>query len=300
MAIFVVSISSDSSKESVGTSTAQFILFGTIPTAIWATVPIVDPPVVHDDTPLIPTETPTIPPVVSTLSRSFPFMYIDSSDSDTSERPPSHDPYEVTVARWSSRVDLHRDIHLIILSSDDSSLDSPSDSSSGYSSNTSSVSLATPVPRSLSPVRVDLLPPRKRIRGLVSATTQDDNIEESYEAYTEPDIDSDVQAYIDADTAAAEAVETREADVGVEVSIGSDEEDKAESEDRGTIEIRVDRVIEEVQIDKGHRMLVTSQQSVVMLDRIGVLERDNMRLRGMLCVERERVDSMRCHMSYTQ
>ncbi|GJR26776.1 hypothetical protein Tco_1103008 [Tanacetum coccineum] len=31
-------------------------------------------------------------------------MYTDSSDSDTSERPPSHEPYEVTVARWRSRV----------------------------------------------------------------------------------------------------------------------------------------------------------------------------------------------------
>nr|GEW75765.1 hypothetical protein [Tanacetum cinerariifolium] len=60
MAIFVIPISLDSSEESVGTSTACVILFGTIPTAIPATVPIVDPPVVHDDTPLIPTETPTI------------------------------------------------------------------------------------------------------------------------------------------------------------------------------------------------------------------------------------------------
>nr|GEU85991.1 hypothetical protein [Tanacetum cinerariifolium] len=45
------------SEESVGTSTTRVILFGTIPTTISATVPIVDPPVVHDDTPLIPTET---------------------------------------------------------------------------------------------------------------------------------------------------------------------------------------------------------------------------------------------------
>ncbi|GJW12813.1 hypothetical protein Tco_1578640 [Tanacetum coccineum] len=37
-----------------------------------------------------------------------------------------------------------------------------------------------------------------------------------------------------------------------------------------------------------------------MLDRIGVLERDNMSLRGMLCVEKERVDSLRRHMMYAQ
>ncbi|GJX31126.1 hypothetical protein Tco_0240981 [Tanacetum coccineum] len=37
-----------------------------------------------------------------------------------------------------------------------------------------------------------------------------------------------------------------------------------------------------------------------MFDRIGVLEKDNMRLRWMLCIERERVDSLRRHMSNTQ
>ncbi|GJV13181.1 retrovirus-related pol polyprotein from transposon TNT 1-94, partial [Tanacetum coccineum] len=66
-------------SDSVGTSIAWVILFGTIPTAIPATVPIVEPPVVHDDTPLIPTEIPTIPP----------------------------DPYKDIVAQWRSRVVVH-------------------------------------------------------------------------------------------------------------------------------------------------------------------------------------------------
>ncbi|GJU54178.1 reverse transcriptase domain-containing protein [Tanacetum coccineum] len=47
-------------------------------------------------------------------------------------------------------------------------------------------------------------------------------------------------------------------------------------------------------------MLAASQQSAVMSDRIRVLERDNMRLRAMLCIERERIDSLRHHMAYTQ
>ncbi|GJS33026.1 hypothetical protein Tco_0531408 [Tanacetum coccineum] len=64
---FVILISLDSSEESVGTSTARVILFGTIPTTIPSTAPTVD---------------------------SF----------DTSERPPLQDPYEVTVARWRSQV----------------------------------------------------------------------------------------------------------------------------------------------------------------------------------------------------
>ncbi|GKA87797.1 putative reverse transcriptase domain-containing protein [Tanacetum coccineum] len=85
MVILVISISLDSSDESVGSSPSRIILFGTIPAEI-------------------PAETPTIPFVVPTLPHTSPFLYTDSSNSDTSERPPSQDPYEVTVARWRSRV----------------------------------------------------------------------------------------------------------------------------------------------------------------------------------------------------
>ncbi|GJS23397.1 reverse transcriptase domain-containing protein [Tanacetum coccineum] len=204
MAIFAILISSDSSNESVGTSTSWVILFGKIPTSIPATVPIVDLLVFHDDTPLIPIETPTIPPVVSTLPYTSPFLYTDSSDSDIlrdhhhrtrmrllflgggAEYSESHSPSD----------------HL---SPDDFSSDTSSGSSSGYSPDTSSghsipdssfdspaasfagpshkrqrspsvsVLLATPVPRALSLVRANLLLPRKRIRGSVSTNTQDDS-----------------------------------------------------------------------------------------------------------------------------
>nr|GEV34992.1 hypothetical protein [Tanacetum cinerariifolium] len=327
MVIYVISISSNSSKKSVGTTTARVILFSTTPTAIATTVPIVDSPVVHFDTTLIPTKTPTIPPIVSTLLHTSLFLYIDSSDNDTSERPPSQDPYKDIVARWRSRVaarsspplpptrqillappSLPRRPAILVLASqpilvgrpyrtqpngvrkmltarksvralpsgrlasryppdhsssdnfslDDSSLDSLSDSSSGYSSdspsdsssNYSLVPLATPVPGALSPVHADLLPHRKRIRGAVTTLDYDDNTKESYEAYTEPVIDFDVQEDIDDDTATAEAAAAREANVRVEGGIGSDGEDEAEEEaeskDRDTIKIGVDKVIESV------------------------------------------------------
>ncbi|GJW69213.1 hypothetical protein Tco_0123637, partial [Tanacetum coccineum] len=149
-------------------------------------------------------------------------------------------------------------------SSDDSSSDSPS----GYSSDISS---GHSIPDSSfdTPAFSFKGPPHKRRRSLVVSVplaTFDDSTEESYEVYTEPDIDldvqadidSDVQAYIDADTAATEAAAAREADVRVEVSIRSDGEDEAEkeaeSEDRGTIEIGVDGVIEGVQRDQGHKI----------------------------------------------
>ncbi|GJW62209.1 hypothetical protein Tco_0111544 [Tanacetum coccineum] len=315
----------DSSEESVGTSTARVILFRMIPTVIPTTVPIVDPPVVHDDTPLIPTKTLTISSVFPTLLHTSPFLYTDSSDSDTSERPPSHDSYKILPAppglprrptilvlpgqpipfgrpyrtqpngvckmlttrkrvralpsgRLASSYLLDHSSSDYFLS-DDSSSDFSSDSSSDYSSDSSSghslpdssvdtpttiftglsrkrfkspavsVPLATPVPGALSPVRADLLPSHKRIRGSISATDQDDITEESYEAYTEPDIDSDVQADINNDTVAAEAATARETDIGVEVDIGSDREDEAKLEDRGTIEIEVHRVTEHVVSD---------------------------------------------------
>ncbi|GJV26083.1 hypothetical protein Tco_1378778 [Tanacetum coccineum] len=90
MAISVILISSDSSKESVGTSTTQVILFGMIPTTIPSTIPTID--------------SPTIPTIAPTIQYSSPFIWTNSSDSDTSERLPSQDLYEVTIARWRIRV----------------------------------------------------------------------------------------------------------------------------------------------------------------------------------------------------
>nr|GEV46238.1 hypothetical protein [Tanacetum cinerariifolium] len=139
-------------------------------------------------------------------------------------------------------------------SSNDSSLDSLSDSSSGYSSDissghsildspfdtlavtskglsrkrcrssTTSVPIATPVYRPLSLVRANLLPPCKRIRGSISTTNFEVSFEESYEPYTEPDIDFGVQADIDVGIVAANAAVARKTDVRVEVGIETEAE----------------------------------------------------------------------------
>ncbi|GKG26680.1 hypothetical protein Tco_0402383, partial [Tanacetum coccineum] len=78
MANSVISISLDSSEESMGTSTARVILFGTIPTTVPATAPIVDLPVIHDDTPLIPTDKPTISPIIPTIPPIAPTIQYTS------------------------------------------------------------------------------------------------------------------------------------------------------------------------------------------------------------------------------
>ncbi|GJX20952.1 hypothetical protein Tco_0223629 [Tanacetum coccineum] len=62
MVISVISVSLDSSEESMGTSTGRVILFGTIPTTIPETTLYVIPPATHIDTTPIPIVSPTIPP----------------------------------------------------------------------------------------------------------------------------------------------------------------------------------------------------------------------------------------------
>ncbi|GJU27129.1 hypothetical protein Tco_1165750, partial [Tanacetum coccineum] len=78
-----------------------------IPTTVPVTTPTIDPHVIHDDTLLIPAETPTISPITSTIPSTAPtthytssFIYIDSSDNDTPDTPPSptHEIPPVEVA----------------------------------------------------------------------------------------------------------------------------------------------------------------------------------------------------------
>ncbi|GKD18281.1 hypothetical protein Tco_1207439, partial [Tanacetum coccineum] len=81
MAILVISISLDSSKDSMGTPAGRVILFGTIPTTILNT------------TPVIPTETPiiapTIPPSPDYTPASLDYSHASDSESDPSEDPSS-------------------------------------------------------------------------------------------------------------------------------------------------------------------------------------------------------------------
>ncbi|GJZ53185.1 hypothetical protein Tco_0608070 [Tanacetum coccineum] len=99
-------ITSDSSDESVGNAPPLRLFF------------FVDIPTVIPSTYVVALETYTIAPVISSaapvmsspehispLPAILPFLCIDSSEaSDSSDGPPSHDPYVATVARWRSRV----------------------------------------------------------------------------------------------------------------------------------------------------------------------------------------------------
>ncbi|GJU12304.1 putative reverse transcriptase domain-containing protein [Tanacetum coccineum] len=186
-----------------------------------------------------------------------------------------------------------------LFSSEDFAFDTPATIYAGPSrkrcmSLATSVPLATPIPGALSLVHADKLPPRKRIR----------------------DIGASIMVV---ETAAALEVGIGiEANVGVKVGIGMEREDEVkkevESRDRGTIEIGIDRIVEPVVpndilvpvTEEGSREYFQIGLDVViqelydhMVD-IPHVGGDNMRLRGMLCEERDRIDSLRRHMSYTQ
>ncbi|GJW28461.1 hypothetical protein Tco_0045336, partial [Tanacetum coccineum] len=390
MAFSVMSISSDSSEESVGTSTARVILFAIIFTAVPATAPTSDLPVIHDDTLLIPTDTPTISPIIPTIPSiaptiqyTSPFVCTDSSGSETLNTPPSQDPYEVTVTRWRSRVAAHSSppspiydtppidilpstrqiLHappglprrptVLVLPGQpipvgrpyrtqpngvlkmliarkrmtyheilyhpisDSPCDSQTATSAGPSrkrrrSLTTSVLIASPVLGALSLVRADLLPPRKRIMYFDFETDFEVSLEEAYVPGKDVRVEDGTAAEEEAESSARGMIEIRVDRVTHHVVLDDTAEPVREvpklvSADgslevmqRGLdvvmqelydhmVEISVHRVrvIKSVQRDQGHRIVATSQQSADMSERIGTLEQDNMRFRGMSCVERK-------------
>ncbi|GJT97462.1 putative reverse transcriptase domain-containing protein [Tanacetum coccineum] len=91
MAISVISISSDSSEDSVGTPAGRVILFGTIPTTIPDTTLVITPPFTQTDTPVIPTETPIIGPTIPP-SPDYTPASPDYSPASDLESNPSEDP----------------------------------------------------------------------------------------------------------------------------------------------------------------------------------------------------------------
>ncbi|GKA64329.1 putative reverse transcriptase domain-containing protein, partial [Tanacetum coccineum] len=110
MAIFVISVSSDLSKESVGTSAGRVILFGTIPTTIPDTTPSVTPPTTHIDTTPIPTVSPTIPPSPDYTPASPDYSPASDTESDPSEDPSSgHIPPLPATSPFLSSTDYSSD-----------------------------------------------------------------------------------------------------------------------------------------------------------------------------------------------
>ncbi|GKC79742.1 hypothetical protein Tco_1130516 [Tanacetum coccineum] len=91
MAISVISVSSYSLEDSVGTPAGRVILFGTIPTTIPDTTLVITPPTTQTDTTVIPTKTPIIAPTISP-SPYYTLASPDYSPASYSESDPFEDP----------------------------------------------------------------------------------------------------------------------------------------------------------------------------------------------------------------
>ncbi|GKF95847.1 hypothetical protein Tco_0288582, partial [Tanacetum coccineum] len=136
MAASAIAISSDSSNESVGSPTSWVILFDDIPTFIPSTSVIAPEasaiaPVISSVAPVVETTLIALPTglcglvpysnsdsnspdemdspeYITPLPATSPFLYIDYPEaSDSSDGPPSQDPYVTTITRWRSRAAAH-------------------------------------------------------------------------------------------------------------------------------------------------------------------------------------------------
>ncbi|GKD52606.1 hypothetical protein Tco_1281582 [Tanacetum coccineum] len=173
---------------------------------------------------------------------------------------------------------------------------------------TSSVPAGSPVRGALSLVRVDLSPPPKRIRDFDSVTDMEVGLrvdsKDSYEPYTEPDTDSDIQENIDECIAYADAIRARGMDDRDVVEIAAEEEvgsrERYEDVLDHVIADRAMKVTYDTLGGSGHRITGVDLEVTTMTERISALERDNTRLRGMLDVESQRVDRLQRGLSRAQ
>ncbi|GKE46574.1 hypothetical protein Tco_1477832, partial [Tanacetum coccineum] len=325
MAISVISISSDSSEDSVGTPAGRVILFGTIPTTIPDTTPVITPPATQTDTPVIPTETPiiapTIPPSPDYTPASPDYSPASDSESDPSEDPSSdHIPPLPAISPFLSSDDDTTDSDTPDTppsptheASSDFHSDASSDSSSRHSlpdhsspdllstsagpSRKRCRSPMTPVPAlplisgALSSVRADLIPSPKRVR------------DSGYLV--------DVEKFRHRLTSVAYADALR--DRGIDVRVVVEAADREESEtgagglvEERAVEVTYDtlgdlvqrfhdhteailvhriQVIKGVQRENGHRIVRVELAVTALTERIAELERDNRRLRGTASVK---------------
>ncbi|GJS55513.1 putative reverse transcriptase domain-containing protein [Tanacetum coccineum] len=362
-----IAISFDSSDESVGSPPSWVILFGDIPTVI-------------PSNSVVAPETSTIVSLIYFISalvlrRLFtfpatiytPFLCTDSSKApDSSDGPPSQDPYVMVIARWRSKVasrlsssyefpiapitampEIHRRLawrHALPCSSNHrpSSSSSSSDSFPVYSSGLATpdqahfgsltrdvpprlcypprrdtmteeplhsfshsagpsrkryrslinfIPSSTPVMGSLASTRADLLPPCKRFRDSYSS-----------EASIEEDTKDDTEEY-KTDTSAGDTVE-----VGIDpMSAPIVEEEIVEpvGEDSSNLSGTRDGIVRIVEIETVQRrleadQLITRGERAGMIERIKSLRLENLKVRAMLDIKRDRMNCLRLHMSLSQ
>nr|GEV17979.1 reverse transcriptase domain-containing protein [Tanacetum cinerariifolium] len=227
-------------------------------------------------------------------SSSYHFASNDSSSSSSSET--SSDSSTDALSDSASIPSIPRSSTAIFARpSHDSSSVSPS--RKRRRSPTASVPLTSHIPEALSYARADLLPSPKRIRSSKFATDLKGCLEDRFKPSRLRvtnlemdidvvrsdgiDIDPEIQAEINECFAYADAFRDKGIDARVVVeAVDRDEIKTAE----GAVEVTYDTLGDLVQ-----RIVATRQQSTDMLERIGEIERVNMRLKDMIDVASQRV-----------
>ncbi|GJT01750.1 putative reverse transcriptase domain-containing protein [Tanacetum coccineum] len=137
---------------------------------------------------------------------------------------------------------------------------------------------------------------------LLETSLRDDAIVRvSDEPHLEQDSDPEIQAEIDECFAYADALRDRGIDARVVVeAIDRDETETGVHDHTQAIPVHRIQAIEGVQREQGHRMVGVESAVIALTERIAELERDNMRLRGTMSVESQRVDRLQRGMSRMQ
>nr|GEX93952.1 hypothetical protein [Tanacetum cinerariifolium] len=298
MATSVIWISSDSSKDSIGTPAGRVIWFGTIPTTIPDTTPVITPPTT--ETPIM---APTIPPSPDYTPASLDYSPAYEAESNPSEDPSScHIPPLPAISPFLSSDDdtidsdtpdtppspTHDTPFTEITTSTQRSPVIPRPSRKRRRSPMTSVPALPLVSRALSHVCADLIPPPKRVRDIgYLADVEDDPRATRVERVVHPAMPEDIPK--PAQEGAAEVTYKTFRDL---VQRFRDH----------THAIPVHRIqtTKGIQREKGRRIVGVESVVTVLTERVAELERDNLRLKGTASVESQRVDRLQRGMLRTQ
>nr|GEU75241.1 hypothetical protein [Tanacetum cinerariifolium] len=252
-------------------------------------------------------------PLAPDLPLVLPFLYSDDSEADSEskpieQRPERHEslfvhddmvsrstslstPYPPTTSESSP--DSSFEISL------DSSLLSVGPSRKRCRSPTTSVPSSTPVLRLIAPTLADLLPPRKRFKDSYS-------LEDKREEHMQIGI-ADAKAVTDLGIDDGVGVDTEDV-IDLLVTGGISEFARGDAPDlEGTLhdmvhymsEVPLDRITKfetaQRQLEAGQ--LIASRERAGLADRIRRLGQENLRVRALLCIERDRVDSLHHYMT---
>nr|GEW89488.1 hypothetical protein [Tanacetum cinerariifolium] len=285
MVILVISVSSNSSEDSVGTPAGRVILFGTIPTTILDTTPVITPPTTQTDITMIHVETPIIALTIS-LSPDYTPSSPDYSPISETKSDPSEDLSSGHIPPLLAI--------LPFLSSDDDTTDSDTPDtppSPTYSTPFTEITACTQrSPRYHPNGTIHMMTARKRVGPLpVQQLAMRHGVDHSSSRHSLLDHSS-------SDLPSTSAGPSRKRRRSLMTSVFA-------LPLVGPRETRVERVTHPATPEdipepaqegavQGHNIVGVKSAVTTLTERVAELERDNRRLRGTVSVKSQRVDQL--------